>query len=579
MTKKRIGIVFSAVIFLMIGLSLFSAFRGRKLIVASDTTYLTAPLADDGLPDYNTWLIEQLMDGVTAENNAAVPLWKAMGSGGVMAEQRTVLFAMLQMPVPPDRQGDFEATSLPLANAVRKELIESQVEDTAKTPSEDVDGHDPSAETMMEMGMMLGEDTVGGPIVDDVIHDAMAQPWGRDEAPAIARWIDAHAREFDLLHEAAERPKFASPSPTLLAGPNQSLVYCVMPHHQVLRSAVHNLSLRAMLRIGESEFDKAWEDCQAMFRIANHVPADSLIGALVQIACRQVAQKATLRLLDQPLDRELLKTMEATLAQMPPVPPLAQALNKYERLFFITACIRLAGHRGVGENQQDMPGFLQSSLAVDWNEVLRRGNRTYDELVSGLSQPDWKKRREAIVAYADGPVFGDRPRLRQLLTRSGRTDLAGTVTMSMILPVIAPIVTAFDRDNANLDLLRIAAALARHRLENGAYPKSLDELSLPSELQTDFRHAQPYVYQKLDEGYLLHSTGANGEDDNGSHEQLRVFRGLSADHLHALPESEAPPEAAGKPNWHLDWSTDGIRGADDESIRVPVPTRETLGKR
>jgi len=45
---------------------------GPKIIVSRQTTYLTQPLADDGLPDFEAYLYKQESEGATFENNAAV---------------------------------------------------------------------------------------------------------------------------------------------------------------------------------------------------------------------------------------------------------------------------------------------------------------------------------------------------------------------------------------------------------------------------------------------------------------------------------------------------------------------------
>ena len=44
------------------------------IVVSEETTYITEPLADDGLPDYAGYLLAKGREGVTVENNAAVPL-------------------------------------------------------------------------------------------------------------------------------------------------------------------------------------------------------------------------------------------------------------------------------------------------------------------------------------------------------------------------------------------------------------------------------------------------------------------------------------------------------------------------
>src|SRR5713101_3375645 len=47
--------------------------------ISKETTYVTGPLDKDGYIDYAAALNERLGKGVTPENNANVPIWKALG--------------------------------------------------------------------------------------------------------------------------------------------------------------------------------------------------------------------------------------------------------------------------------------------------------------------------------------------------------------------------------------------------------------------------------------------------------------------------------------------------------------------
>src|SRR4051794_31750173 len=51
------------------------------IIVSRQTTYITAPLVRNGLPDYEKYWFQQSRKGITSENNAAVLLRQALGPG------------------------------------------------------------------------------------------------------------------------------------------------------------------------------------------------------------------------------------------------------------------------------------------------------------------------------------------------------------------------------------------------------------------------------------------------------------------------------------------------------------------
>src|SRR5690606_8701640 len=49
---------------------------------------------------------------------------------------------------------------------------------------------------------------------EQMLDYAAGHPWRREDCPPLAEWIDEHASQFALLHEAARRPNFYCPSPS-----------------------------------------------------------------------------------------------------------------------------------------------------------------------------------------------------------------------------------------------------------------------------------------------------------------------------------------------------------------------------
>ena len=178
--------------------------RSVAVRVSPETTYLTEPLDEDGLPNYVEHLGEQMMQGVTPENNGAVPFWQAAGSKRISPEQRTWYFAKLGMPVPKEREPAFD-----IYFVAAQEIL------ATREPPEDVYA---------------------------VAGDLLSRPWRRSELPELAQWLDAHADDFTLLEQAASRDRFACPSPE--AGGECSVVNLTWPHLMVLRQMQRNLAGR-----------------------------------------------------------------------------------------------------------------------------------------------------------------------------------------------------------------------------------------------------------------------------------------------------------------------------------------------
>jgi hypothetical protein len=132
----------------------------------------------------------------------------------------------------------------------------------------------------------------------------------------------------------------------------------------------------------------------------------------------------------------------------------------------------------------------------------------------------------------------------------------------LFLPALQAASDVEDRANAQLQLLRLAAALAVFRAEHGAYPEKLDELvpGVLQELPVDLYTAKPFVYQRMNGGYLLYSLGANGDDDGGSNKTMSILNGESI--------SDLNPDEAERLESQIPDS------ADDWSIRLPTPKWE-----
>jgi hypothetical protein len=66
-----------------------------KISISRDTTYITGPLRVDGYVDYLAALNEYCSQGVTLENNAAIPFIKTVGPKELDKEIRQKYFKLL----------------------------------------------------------------------------------------------------------------------------------------------------------------------------------------------------------------------------------------------------------------------------------------------------------------------------------------------------------------------------------------------------------------------------------------------------------------------------------------------------
>ena len=85
---------------------------GVLVTISKETTCITEPLRPDGYPDYIAALNNRSSKGVTPENNAVVPFFRAMGPGMVDARYRDEYCKLLGIGPPPERGEYFVAVDV-----------------------------------------------------------------------------------------------------------------------------------------------------------------------------------------------------------------------------------------------------------------------------------------------------------------------------------------------------------------------------------------------------------------------------------------------------------------------------------
>ncbi len=92
-TKRLIVIVFLAVAGIAFFLYRFvlGQWSADQLVVSKETTYITAQLDEEGYPDYFAALNQRLSEGVSSDNNAAIPFFRVIGPGDIPAASRGIL--------------------------------------------------------------------------------------------------------------------------------------------------------------------------------------------------------------------------------------------------------------------------------------------------------------------------------------------------------------------------------------------------------------------------------------------------------------------------------------------------------
>src|SRR5262249_13730804 len=121
--------------------------------------------------------------------------------------------------------------------------------------------------------------------------DAFTRPWTADQYPHLAAWLKANAIPLGLVVEATQRPQYFSPlvpgqekeSPTLL-------ISALTPGANRCRVLPQAMTIRAMLLMGQEQYDEAWQERSALHRLARHLGRGStLIEGLIGVAIENIA--------------------------------------------------------------------------------------------------------------------------------------------------------------------------------------------------------------------------------------------------------------------------------------------------
>ncbi len=449
-----------------------------KITISKETTWATEPLDERGFVDYFAVINRQFGAGVTPENNAVVPLYRALGPRPDGTRQPEDFFRLLGMPVPP------------------------------------------------EDGKYYSSPRDGWP------DGALNGPWKEADYPWLVAWFRSQAEPLEAVVEASERSESFSP---LVNGPDAPLMTVLLPGIQRSRDFGRALVARAMWKLGEGSRFDAWRDLMAAHRLGRLVGRGPTgIEGLVGAAIERQAMDAELRLIaeTQPPAKQAALFLRQQ-QRLPPRGSFVEKIDSCERAIYLDSCIRLARRQLTFQEAADGPAFEHVSLRpfaeealirdIDWDEVLRSLNRWFDRLAVASRLPSFKERDAALIELRDDVLKFSKDRKQKydwlviLADQSTRTRFTADLLASRYLPSVHHLARYDDRSIQRTRNLELALALSAWRGDHDSYPKSLAELapkyleSIPLDLFTD----QPLRYERTADGYRFYSLGSNGTDDEG----------------------------------------------------------------
>lgn len=474
-----------------------------RIAISRETTFFTQPVDAVGYVDYVAALNEHFSKGVTADNNAVVPLLRAFGPGEIPKKLRPEFFKRLGMkPLPEEGAYFWHPDFKKIAN--------------------------PRKRMQSRAGWNAQWDK------------AISGPWKRNECPEIAKWLDKNEEILELIERASRRPRFYLPfvvegkERQLLSIPETTLAV-----YPAARTSIRLLSMRANLHIGEGRVEEAAFDLLTGHRLARVVDRNSfMIGSLVAYALESVAAAGDLHLAHSGhLTAKQALAYRKQLDAMRPLNNFAGNFNIAERCFALDFCTFLArdGLRDVSEWEEC--GILPKGSAkeltrrfddyFDSNIVLKEMNRRVDRVVKVAAIREPGRRRIALQQLRKEleALIEDAKQLPGFLTRGQfrkadreRASLWLSHVMSVYtLNIVTSVLDATDKANTRYDESRLTLALAAYHADHGKYPAELTALAPKyiNSIPPDRFTGKPLIYKRTKTGYLLYSVGVNGQDDGG----------------------------------------------------------------
>ena len=448
-----------------------------QLVISQETTVITRPLTPQGLPDYAECLHCLTSQGVTPENNAAVPLVELLGPKILSAPE----YRRLGMKPPPEGTPLF----LSLPERFEKELA-------AMTSQQEIQLY---------------------------LIQLSRAAWPPEEEPEIARLLEENAPALALVRRASLRERFFLP----YVPPRDKYWHLDNPTSRMCFSLIaKDLVVRSTLYSGQRRVEDAWEDVLTLQRLGRlaaqgyFANSQEDASALHEMAFRAVKVLLENCRLDGPTTEKFLGQWRA----LPPGVSAARTANRPLRF----ALLRVLQKASRGDHDElhmwflfgDVPAPLQPEspdyATLDYNYACKRANHYVDQFVKLLRH---EKDVAALLRRCDryqrellrSP--GSLEQAMAWLNRAARTEWVVRPAAFVVLKW-----SLWDKcrelyTRQRFLLAETALALAVYQARHGEYPQQLQALvpELLPRVPPDLFTGGPLAYRRTKRGYVLWSRG------------------------------------------------------------------------
>ncbi|WP_425395802.1 hypothetical protein [Aeoliella sp.] len=522
-----------------------------KITVSKETTYITEPLDEDGLPDYRrAWLERLRKRKVPAEQNGAVDYWQTVGLEMVDEKYRQAFCDELGMPMPPE-EGVLEMVDgAAMSRAMSIWYL--------RRKGYDVD--EDSFDSFEQQNAAAAWEASFWPDAVDSYGATLSYPAA--EVPPLKAWLEGNSNKLDRIVAALDNPGWYDP-PHSLCGVSKDFSTDLGMRAFEWRGVFASLETRARINLDQGDVESTVRDLVAIRRLTEGRSADTWFDLLISTAgARLNAAPVELLLVEhsQASDHQLRK-LQGLWSVDHSHAPLQSTLKGGERLYSLNYTLALLRKEPDtfdtlhlllpldDEGDEQLKWIEQAlELPIDGDRLLRAVNQGFDRTHQALDMGDTRQvltiLKERRTRLSNEPL--PTRRAPELLSPAERADAIVLLTSRSNLSSPDVILEAKTRTAAHSQLMHLALALGRYRLAHGEYPESLDALApkYVARIPVDAFGNDSFGYRRTDAGFLLYSFGLNGVDDGGSNNDMGILAGYSAtgysDQVRRLLGDEVP---------------------------------------
>ncbi|MCA9039685.1 MAG: hypothetical protein KDA65_04985 [Planctomycetaceae bacterium] len=548
--RKRILFFLLALFSLFCGRILYYAATQKPLYVSPETTYITEPLRKDGTVDYAVAINKQNKIGITPENNAIVLLSQALSPEFTSEQLENAYYAEIGCLEKPTYRKKFVPAGHFGEKLTADYLAEYPINDPNITPEE----MDRRQDCINEIEHRF----------DVECEFAHSHPWSSETYPDVANWLDHNRQVLDMVLLAAEKSEYYNP---FIHGESEALSDKAVEYgpSQIplqLRFVIDAVQVRGMRALDEGRKEEALQHFQAVAKLTFYLSKepDQLIWSFCHSHIRNLRHfyRALIEAgFNTPED---LDRCEKIIESLEEFPSLSEVYDKSTRIFVLDQ-VTQALYRPYFNNSSSTfrneytVGSVKSLFRIDWDVVFKQLQHNIDLRVSALKEAEKTKSFAPIEEFysRNGEQIEQNYETLEVieyikydisLSRKEFSIRFGDAMYGLCGPW-QKLDYMFRQEidsRTYLRLLKLAIKLERHRLQEGDYPQSLEELvpTLPSHDFWDPYNNKPLQYKRNDRGFLLYSIGADGIDSDGQHS---LYYGQELDDIcinvhYPLPEAK-----------------------------------------